>query len=78
MEYAGPGSDAYARATSSHNSSGSQHPALAEGRLGDADSLEPADPERLAAIKAELDPGDVIAASLFLRDRNGTTLTAAR
>ncbi len=41
------------------------------------DSLEPADRERLAAIRAKLDPGNVIAASRFLRDRNGMPLRPA-
>jgi hypothetical protein len=50
---------------------------FAEGRPGDADSLPPADRERLAAISAELDPGNVIAASRFLRDHNGTSLRPA-
>jgi len=45
---------------------------FAEGRPGEADSLPPADRERLAAIRTELDPGDVIAASRFLRDDDGT------
>jgi FAD/FMN-containing dehydrogenase len=47
---------------------------FAEGRPGDADSLAPADRERLAAIRAALDPDGVIAASRFLRDRDGTLL----
>ena len=51
---------------------------FAEGRPGDADSLAPADRERLAAIRAALDPGGVIAASRFLRDRDGTLLGTAR
>ncbi len=51
---------------------------FAEGRVGGADSLEPADTERLAAIKAELDPDGVIVASRFLHDRDGTLLRAAR
>jgi FAD/FMN-containing dehydrogenase len=46
---------------------------FAEGRPGDADSLEPADQERLAAIKTELDPGSVIVASRFRRDHDGTS-----
>jgi FAD/FMN-containing dehydrogenase len=50
---------------------------FAEGRVGDADALEPADRDRLAAIRAELDPDGVIVASRFLRDRDGKPSTAA-
>jgi hypothetical protein len=50
---------------------------FAEGRPGDPDSLPPADRERLAAISADLDPANVIAASRFLSDRNGTPLRGA-
>jgi hypothetical protein len=46
---------------------------FAEGRPGEADSLPPADRDRLAAIRAELDPDGVITASRFLRDRDGTS-----
>ena len=50
---------------------------FAEGRPGDPDSLPPADRERLAAIRAALDPDGVIAASRFLRDRDGRLLGRA-
>jgi hypothetical protein len=50
---------------------------FAEGRPGAADSLPPADRERLAAIRAELDPGHVIAVSRFLRGRDGRSLIPA-
>jgi hypothetical protein len=44
-----------------------------EGRTGAADALLPADRDRLAAIKAEIDPGNVITASRFLRSREETS-----
>jgi hypothetical protein len=50
---------------------------FAEGRVGDADALEPADRERLAAIRAEIDPDGVIVASRLLRDSDGTLPGAA-
>ena len=48
-----------------------------EGRVSDADALKPADRDRLAAIRAELDPDGVIVASRFLRDRDGKPSTPA-
>jgi hypothetical protein len=50
---------------------------FAEGRVSDADALKPADRDRLAAIRAELDPDGVIVASRFLRDRDGKPSTPA-
>jgi hypothetical protein len=41
-------------------------------------ALPRGDRERLASIRAELDPDGVIHASRFLRDRDGTTLAAGQ